>query len=84
MNNYNQEDQSREFKECRTVFELSILKTITEQRKKEMENDRDVTEPLLINRMNCTMMFTSHFIANQSHRWLVTLVNFPPILLTDF
>ena len=77
MNNYNQEDQSRESEEWRTVSELSILKTITEQRKKEMENDRDVTEPLLINRMNSTMMFTSH-------RWLVTLVNFPPILLTDF
>ena len=68
MKNYNQEDQSRESEEWRTVFELSILKTITEQTKKEMEKDRDVTKPLLINRMNCTMMFTSHFIANQSHK----------------
>ena len=68
MKNYNQEDQSRESEEWRTVFELSILKTIIEQRKKEMEKDRDVIEPLLINRMNCTMMFTFHFIVNQSHR----------------
>ena len=68
MKNYNQEDQSRESEEWRTVFELSILKTIIEQRKKEMEKDRDVIEPLLINRMNCTMMFTSHFIENRSHR----------------